>query len=389
VSPRRARAALALLVGAVACGDDAARPPAAVVSGSRPETALATVTLAPEAEERLGIRIAPVELRAVPRTRVVGGECMAPPGRAVAVTAPFAGLLLAPDDAGLPGVGSALAQGQPVLRLVPLLAAEGDLRVVAQRDVATARARVEVTRAQWQRTEQLLAVGAMSQQAADLVREQLEVAEAALVAARAQAARVGSAPLEESGGIVLTAPHAAVLQALRASPGQTVAAGAPLFDVVGVDPLWVRVPLYVGDLGEVDASAPARVSSLGGDGPPREGRRVPGPLSADPIASSGDLYFELANSHAELRPGERVRVALSLGGRRQALAAPWSAVLYDLHGDTWVYENPAPHVFSRRRVEVRDVVGEWAVLERGPAPGTPVVVAGAAELFGTEFGVGK
>jgi len=34
-------------------------------------------------------------------------------------------------------------------------------------------------------------------------------------------------------------------------------------------------------------------------------------------------------------------------------------------------------------------VGTMAVLDHGPAPGTRVVTAGAAELFGTEFGVGK
>jgi hypothetical protein len=38
---------------------------------------------------------------------------------------------------------------------------------------------------------------------------------------------------------------------------------------------------------------------------------------------------------------------------------------------------------------VRAVVGKDAVLESGPAPGAKVVTVGVAELFGTEFGVGK
>jgi len=37
-------------------------------------------------------------------------------------------------------------------------------------------------------------------------------------------------------------------------------------------------------------------------------------------------------------------------------------------------------------VELKHVVESLAVLARGPAPGTKVVAAGAAELFGTEFG---
>jgi cobalt-zinc-cadmium efflux system membrane fusion protein len=40
-------------------------------------------------------------------------------------------------------------------------------------------------------------------------------------------------------------------------------------------------------------------------------------------------------------------------------------------------------------VEVRRVVNSLAVLARGPAVGAKVVTAGAAEIFGTEFGTGK
>ena len=43
----------------------------------------------------------------------------------------------------------------------------------------------------------------------------------------------------------------------------------------------------------------------------------------------------------------------------------------------------------RRRVEVQDVVNNLALLTRGPEVNTPVVISGAAELYGVEFGVGK
>ena len=48
-----------------------------------------------------------------------------------------------------------------------------------------------------------------------------------------------------------------------------------------------------------------------------------------------------------------------------------------------------PHVFSRRRVEVSHTSGGLAVLARGLSEGDMVVTAGAAEIYGTEFGVGK
>jgi len=68
---------------------------------------------------------------------------------------------------------------------------------------------------------------------------------------------------------------------------------------------------------------------------------------------------------------------------------PYSSILYDMYGSAWVYQNTEPQVYVRRRVELNYVLDELAILTRGPAVGARVVSAGAAELFGTEFGVGK
>jgi membrane fusion protein, heavy metal efflux system len=42
----------------------------------------------------------------------------------------------------------------------------------------------------------------------------------------------------------------------------------------------------------------------------------------------------------------------------------------------------------RERVTVEFIEGDQAVLSKGPAEGSAVVTVGAAELYGTEFGVG-
>ena len=60
-----------------------------------------------------------------------------------------------------------------------------------------------------------------------------------------------------------------------------------------------------------------------------------------------------------------------------------------MYGGAWVYLNVEGHVYRRQRVELRHVLGDVAVLARGPGVGGKVVSAGVAELFGTEFGVGK
>ena len=63
--------------------------------------------------------------------------------------------------------------------------------------------------------------------------------------------------------------------------------------------------------------------------------------------------------------------------------------MYDIHGGTWVYEQIRPQVYRRRRIQVRFVEADQAVLARDPGLKGPVVVEGNAEVFGTELGIGK
>jgi hypothetical protein len=64
---------------------------------------------------------------------------------------------------------------------------------------------------------------------------------------------------------------------------------------------------------------------------------------------------------------------------------PYSAVLYDLNGETWVYTSPEPLSFVRHSISVDSIDGDLAILSDGPPPGTQVVTVGVAELFGAEF----
>jgi hypothetical protein len=107
------------------------------------------------------------------------------------------------------------------------------------------------------------------------------------------------------------------------------------------------------------------------------------------LTSTLDLYYALDNAQGRFVPGERVAVTLALRGEEERLIAPWSSVLFDFHGATWVYEQTAPLTYVRRRVGVLYVDGDNAVLATGPPAGAKLVTDGAAELFGTEFGNGK
>ena len=69
--------------------------------------------------------------------------------------------------------------------------------------------------------------------------------------------------------------------------------------------------------------------------------------------------------------------------------APYSSVIYDVNGGTWLYVNPEPLVFVREAIEIDYIEGDIAVLNEGPDVGTSVATVAVAELYGTDTGVGK
>ncbi len=67
---------------------------------------------------------------------------------------------------------------------------------------------------------------------------------------------------------------------------------------------------------------------------------------------------------------------------------PYSSLIYDAHGQTWVYTSPEPGTFVRHKVAVDYIEGDLVVLNAGPPTGTVVASVGVAELYGAEFHVG-
>jgi RND family efflux transporter MFP subunit len=315
----------------------------------------------------------------------VGGEIVVPEGRGVVVTAPVAGTL---TGAAAPLPGARVRRGDRLMTIAPLVAAERDQRIEAQRAVAAAEADELVARQRLQRLEQLLKDGAASVRSVEEARAQHQVTLASLTAARERLAGASSNPVGAQGELIVSAPLDGVVQKISAVPGQTVAASAPLLELAQVDALWVRVPVYAGDARSIDDRQRVSVQRLGEGEPPVSATRVTAPLQGDPSAASVDLYYALQGSTERFRPGERVLVALPLTGTEQGLVVPDAAVLYDIHGAAWVYEDLGGNAYTRRRIEVVRHIGDRALVRRGLAEGVTVVTAGAAELFGTEFGAG-
>jgi len=67
---------------------------------------------------------------------------------------------------------------------------------------------------------------------------------------------------------------------------------------------------------------------------------------------------------------------------------PYSSLIYDPKGQTWVYTSPAPRTFVRHKIDIDHIKGDMVVLNDGPPAGTVVASVAVAEIYGAEFKVG-
>ncbi|HYY87564.1 MAG TPA: HlyD family secretion protein [Chloroflexota bacterium] len=311
------------------------------------------ISLTARAVDRLDVKTTPVRLQEVVRKRNAEGEVLASP-EAIVVTAPVAGIISLPEGVSAAVPGMKLSAGQAVLRLTApstRLAEADPVRLTAT-----------VSRAPRQ-----------GQQAA--------VQAAAPVQPPAPAA------------LSLQAPRDSRLVRLHVQPGQAVDAGQPLFEVADYVGALVRVPL-AGDVNRVAREKPVRILPINAKDAktPAGGwtaQAAQAPQGTDPKEAANALYYVVEEAGPELAPGQRVRAEFQLAGSaKQRLTVPYAAVIYDPRGEAWVYTNPEPLVFVRHRINVDYIEDGLAVLSDGPVAGTPVVMTGASELFGTEYKLG-
>ncbi|MEI6343220.1 MAG: hypothetical protein WCR07_14810 [Verrucomicrobiota bacterium] len=321
---------LYLLIGVLHATPLVAADPASAPAVVSKEADLVVVRLKPEAEQRLRMKVVPVESRRVPDVRVY-------PGLVVRTLA--AGSTVAPQ------LGGTLDE---FLRLA-------ELQIQADDRVRQAQVQEDVARIAFKRAEKLLGSESGSARQVDEARAALGLAESALLTAQSQRALLGGSALDPS------------------SAGRQ----------------WVRVAIPSSEAALSRGASEAKVGHLGTSRLETSARRIPGPPTANALANTVDSYFELPDE-SPFKAGERVAVEIPVEkASRSATVVPFNAVLRDFHGGEWIYERTGTHAYTRRRVQVARIHGTDAVLESGPPAGAMVVTDGSAELFGTEFMTGK
>ena len=298
-------------------------------------------------------------------------------------------LLTAPFDAVLarepwPWPGRSVTAGETVLHLVPRSSAERSLPEL-EADVRTLEAESRLAAERAERLDELLAIEATSRAERDRARTAVDSLEARLAAARAdlgfaRAARTGTVP---DSPIALSAPWAARVAEVRVTPGESVAAGAPLVRLVKPRPVWLEVALRPEDAARLTRSPHGLHLRRAGTLEPfsleaGEVRLVARAPELDSRTATRAVLLELQRDADDLPLGTSAQAELVLDEQVEGLVIPDTAIVDD-GGLSVVYVQLEGEAFARREVRVLAREGRFVLVE-GLSEGERLVSVGGAAI---------
>ncbi len=307
-----------------------------------------------------------------------------------AVVPPGPGIFRAPD-AGLPGPGTRVRSGQLLGYLQPSPSVGDDWSSLRS---ALLRARTDATEAEHERdrAERLVAAGAVPRRRLVEARLAVAVAEARLDAVAARVGVLESFGAGTSGTLALVAPMSGIVAQVMVSNGEPVDADRVLFRIVDLEHLVARVEVPEPELVRLlaaiaEGSTIQAVVRPGGawNAVPRPddwivaGRLIDLGTEVDAATRTAPFRFELSGAGDRLRPGMSAEAQIQVGGTRQAITVPASAVI-DLAGVSVVYVQLGGETFEERVVVTGVFNGDVVEIVSGLSPGDHVVTVGAYQV---------
>lgn len=203
----------------------------------------------------------------------------------------------------------------------------------------------------------------------------------------AAAAQSGSAAAQRReaqkrlGDCRLLAPISGFIGMRQIEVGNTVAPGVPVFSVVDLSPVKVRVGIPESEVGKVREGGRATVSIPSLEGQQFEGRIEAIAAASDPVSRTYVAKIAVPNPALVLRAGMVSDARLIGNTQMNAITVPGSAIVRDERGVAQVYILPQgqDRVYGRR-VEVGAMIGNQVEIRSGLTGGEQVVVDGQSHV---------
>lgn len=203
----------------------------------------------------------------------------------------------------------------------------------AEAALREAMARQTYAETQARRYEQLFAVRSTSEEIVTTKRQELQIADAALAAAREDMARARSdreGLVAQRGNLRLIAPVDGIVALRDADPGTTIVAGQAVVEVIDPKSLWVNVRFDQISAAGLAADLPARIALRSRSGQTLKGRVLRVEPKADVVTEETLAKVIFDKVPVRLPPiGELAEVTIDLPALPAAPVIPNAAVQRD------------------------------------------------------------
>jgi HlyD family secretion protein len=235
-------------------------------------------------------------------------------------------------------VGDSVKAGQVLGEMEPVdlddrVRSQGAAFKRAEAVLREAQARQTYAQTQAHRYEQLLAMRSTSEEIATTKRQELQIADAVLSAAREEIARSRAdrdAVVAQRSNLRLTAPVDGVVAARDADPGTTIVAGQTVVELIDPKSVWINVRFDQISAARLAGGLPARIALRSRSGQTLNGRVLRVEPKADAVTEETLAKVRFDAIPQPLPPlGELAEVTVDLPALAPAPLIPNAAVRRD------------------------------------------------------------
>jgi len=208
-------------------------------------------------------------------------------------------------------------------------------------------------------------------------KEDIAAAAAQAHAAEAQATEEG----KRLSDTRLVAPISGSIAMRKVDPGQTVAPGMPVFTIVELNPVKVRVGVPEADIARVKQGAAAEITAPSIGGRSFKGKVTVIGVASEPASRTYTVKILVPNPGPVLLAGMVAEARIFGPAKIKSLTIPGEAVVPDPQGapNVFVYSADRKRVYGRR-VEVGPPVGNEVEIRCGLTGSEQVVVSGQQKV---------
>jgi membrane fusion protein (multidrug efflux system) len=306
-------------------------------------------------EQPVPVRVAPAEEVTRPVIAAASGVVQAHTAVDVAFQVPGKVVAVGPDEGAAVRVGELLAQIDST-----------DYRLGVEQAVAQA----EHATSERDRYRPLLAAGSISPSDFDRIESGARQAAAAADLARKHLADTR-----------LVAPMTGIVARRGIERGATASPGQPVFTLMDVDPVRVRVGIPESEIGGIRVGQRAQVQLPALAGQAFAGRVTLVGIAAEPTTRTYAVEISVPNHDHRLRVGMVAEARVELERQRRVITVPIAAVVRDADDVSLLYvlDQKAQRAHARR-VEIGAAHDDAIEVAHGLAAGELVIIAGQQRL---------